>query len=211
VGQPFLAVRRTSYERQAESSQSTKRPCDMAFYRRNLPHWHPEAASIFLTWRLYGSLPASVRTAKNGCATKYSAGKRFKLLDSALDKCTTGPLWLKDPRIAASIVETIRKGDSILDYFALHAFVVMPNHVHLLITPKISIPRITNGIKGSTSHQANSILSREGQHFWQDESFDHWVRSPKEFDKIRAYIENNPVSAGLATAPQNWPWSSCST
>ncbi len=183
----------------------------MTFYRRNLPHWHPDAASIFLTWRLYGSLPAPVRTAKNGCATKYSAGKRFKLLDSALDKCTTGPLWLKEPRIAAAIVDTIRKGDSILGYFALHAFVVMPNHVHLLITPKISIPRITNGIKGSTSHQANSILSREGQHFWQDESFDHWVRSPNEFDRIRAYIENNPVSSGLATAPQDWPWSSCST
>jgi REP element-mobilizing transposase RayT len=120
-------------------------------------------------------------------------------------------LWLTDRRIAASIVETIQRGGSNLGYFVLHAFVVMPNHVHLLITPKISIPRITNGIKGSTSHQANSILSREGQHFWQDESFDHWVRSPKPFDKIRAYIENNPVSAGLATAPQDWPWSSCST
>jgi REP element-mobilizing transposase RayT len=182
----------------------------MTFYHRNLPHWHPEGASIFLTWRLYGSLPTSIRTAKNRCATKDSPGKRFKLLDSALDKCTTGPLWLKDPRVAVPIVETIRKGESVLGYFALHAFVVMPNHVHLLITPKISIPRITNGIKGATSHQANSILSREGQHFWQDESFDHWVRSPKEFDKIRAYIENNPVSAGLATAPQDWPWSSCS-
>ncbi len=183
----------------------------MTFYRRHLPHWHPEGASIFLTWRLYGSLPASVRTAKNGCPTKYSAGKRFKILDSALDKCTTGPLWLSDPRIAAAIVETIRKGDSTLNYFALHAFVVMPNHVHLLITPKISLPRITHGIKGSTSHQANAILSRKGQHFWQDDSFDHWVRSPKEFDNIRAYIENNPVSAGLTTRPQDWPWSSCST
>src|ERR1700693_3042271 len=121
----------------------------MTFYRRHLPHWHPNAASIFLTWRLYGSLPASVRTARNGCATEYSAAKRFKLLDSVLDKCSAGPLWLKDPRIAASIVETIRRGESALDYFALRAFVLMPNHVHLLITPKIPIPRITNGIKGS--------------------------------------------------------------
>src|ERR1700730_13259715 len=108
----------------------------MTFYRRKIPHWHPEGASIFLTWRLYDSLPASVRTARNGCATKYSAGKRFQLLDSALDKCTPGTLGLEDPRIAVSIVETIHKGDSILAYFALHAFVVMPNHVHLLITPK---------------------------------------------------------------------------
>ena len=74
----------------------------MTFYRRHLPHWHPEGASIFLTWRLYGSLPASVRTARNGCATKYSAGKRFQLLDSALDRCITGPLWLTNPRVAAS-------------------------------------------------------------------------------------------------------------
>jgi REP element-mobilizing transposase RayT len=183
----------------------------MTFYHRKLPHWHPEAASIFLTWRLYGSLPAAVRTARNGCPTKYSAGKQFKLLDSALDKCTTGPSWLKDPRIAASIVETIRKGASVLGYFALHAFVVMPNHVHLLITPRMPIPRITHGIKGASARQANSILSREGQHFWQDESFDHWVRSSKEFDKIRAYIENNPVSAGLASSPDDWQWSSSSS
>jgi type I restriction enzyme R subunit/putative DNA methylase len=54
------------------------------------------------------------------------------------------------------------------------------------------------------------LLARERQHFWQDESFDHWVRSSKEFDKIRNYIENNSVSAGLAAAPQEWPWSNCS-
>jgi putative transposase len=211
VGQPFLAVRQPSNEGQRRGLANLQGIADMTFYRRHLPHWHPEATSIFLTWRLYGSLPSSFRTAKNGCPTKYSAGKRFKLLDSVLDKSSTGPLWLKDPRIAALIIETIRRGESDLRYFALHAFVIMPNHVHLLITPKISIPRITNGIKGCTSHLANSILSREGQHFWQDESFDHWVRSSKEFDKIRAYIENNPVSAGLAASAQAWPWSSAST
>jgi putative transposase len=85
----------------------------------------------------------------------------------------------------------------------------MPNHVHLLITPKISVSRITNGIKGATSHKANGILGRQNQHFWQDESFDRWVRSTQEFSKIRLYIEANPVSAGLVAAPQDWPWSSC--
>lgn len=184
----------------------------MTFYRRNLPHWHPEGAVIFLTWRLFGSLPASVlkaaRTARNGCATNNCSGKIFKLLDSALDKATTGPFWLKDPRIASNIVETLRKGQCDLGYFALHAFVVMPNHVHILISPHISVPRITNGIKGSTSHYAKATLSLKEKHFWQDESFDHWVRSPKEFDRIHSYIENNPVSAGLVNHPQDWPWSS---
>ena len=47
-----------------------------------------------------------------------------------------------------------------------------------------------------------------GKHFWQDESFDHWVRTPAEFNRIRSYIEGNPVSAGLASRPEGWPWSS---
>jgi REP element-mobilizing transposase RayT len=133
---------------------------------------------------------------------------RFKLLDAALDKSSTDPFWLKDPRIAGCVMDVIRKGDFVLGYLALHAFVVMPNHVHLLITPKLPVPRIMNGLKGAAARQANSILSRKGKHFWQDESFDHWVRTSKEFDNIRTYIENNPVSAGLAAKPQDWPWSS---
>jgi len=182
----------------------------MTFYQRNLPHWHPEGASIFLTWRLFGCLPLSANTARNGCATRESAGKRFKLLDAALDKSRSGPFWLRDPRIAGCVVDIIRKGDCVLGYFALHAFVVMPNHVHLLITPKLPVPRIMNGLKGAAARQANCILSRKGEHFWQDESFDHWVRTSKEFESIRIYIENNPVSAGLAAKPQDWPWSSAS-
>ena len=85
-----------------------------------------------------------------------------------------------------------------------------PEGVHLLITPKVPVPRLMNGLKGVTAREANSILGRKGEHFWQDESFDHWVRTPAEFDCIHAYIECNPVSAGLAPNPQDWPWSSAS-
>lgn len=186
----------------------------MAFYQRNLPHWQPEGVSIFLTWRLYGSLPASLKsTAKSGCATKThqiknTAGRAFKLLDSALDKATTGPLWLKDPCIAACVVSAIHRGQTVLGHYTLHAFVIMPNHIHLLITPSILICRITNGLKGVTARDANRILGHKGKHFWQDESFDHWVRTSAEFNRIRSYIEGNPVSAGLASRPEDWPWSS---
>jgi len=181
----------------------------MLFYRRNLPHWHPQGAPLFLTWRLYGSLPASFNTAKIGCATD-SQGKRFKTLDAILDKAATGPLWLNNPQIALSAVNGIYRGACALNFYDLHAFAVMPNHVHLLISPKTLVPRIMNGLKGVTARDVNSILGRKGKHFWQDESFDHWVRSPKEFDRIRAYVEMNPVSAGLASRPQDWPWSSAS-
>jgi len=185
----------------------------VTFYRRNLPHWHPEDTPIFLTWRLYNSLPASLIkqacTAKSVCATKIPPGRRFQILDAALDNATTGPLWLNDPLVATHIIQTLHKGESALHQYSLHSFVVMPNHVHILISPKVSLSRITNGIKGVTSRRARLILAFREKHFWQDESFDHWVRSPEQFDTIRAYIENNPVKAGLAAHPEDWPWSSC--
>jgi hypothetical protein len=65
-----------------------------------------------------------------------------------------------------------------------------------------------NGLKGVTAREANCILHNRGQHFWQDESFDHWVRTSAEFDRIQAYIERNPVSAQLVSKPEEWPWSS---
>jgi hypothetical protein len=63
-------------------------------------------------------------------------------------------------------------------------------------------------LKGFTAHQANQVLGTRGQAFWQDESDDHQVRSAAEFDRICAYIEENPVTAGLVTAAQHFSWSS---
>jgi REP element-mobilizing transposase RayT len=103
--------------------------------------------------------------------------------------------------------EKIKRGQIKLTE-ALHAFVIMPNHIHLLITPGVPVSRVMNGLKGVTAREANCILHNRGQHFWQDESFDHWVRTSAEFDRIQAYIERNPVSAQLVSKPEAWPWSS---
>ena len=80
----------------------------------------------------------------------------------------------------------------------------MPNHVQLLILPRIAVSKIMRWLKGSTARKANQLLERTGLPFWQDESYDHWVRSRKEFERIIAYIEENPASAGLV----GWLWSS---
>ena len=185
----------------------------MTYYERNLPHWQPEGATFFVTWRLFGTLPLQKRTARNGCATGNvpkveTPGERFVRLDRALDRTAIGPHWLRIPSVADRVTELIFKGEKELGYFSLHAFVVMPNHVHLLIAPKGPLQRIMNGIKGSAAHAANTVLGRIGKPFWQDESFDHWVRTEKEFGKIFRYIEWNPVSAGLARRPEDWVWSS---
>jgi len=84
----------------------------------------------------------------------------------------------------------------------------MANHVHLLIHPLISPDRLLKSLKGASARHANRLLGRTGEPFWQKESYDHWVRNPAEFEKIRVYIENNPVKAGLVRKPQDFPWSS---
>ena len=176
----------------------------MTYYRRKLPPWQPGEAAIFLTWRLHGSSPDSWLVRPDA----PNAGKDFVLADRALDRVDRGPLWLKDPRIAKIVVDSFFCGDEQLEQYVLHAYVVMANHVHLLLSPKVQLARITRSIKGSTARRANEILGRTGELFWRRESYDHWVRSPAEFRKIVRYIEWNPVKAGLVKDPQEYPWSS---
>ncbi len=120
-------------------------------------------------------------------------GQAFVANDRALDRDSHGPVWLKDSAIANLAALAIQKGESERSFYNLHAWVVMPNHVHLLILPKEPLPVITRWLKGSTARQANQLLGRTGQPFWQDESFDRWVRNDSEFDRIARYIEENPV------------------
>jgi len=182
-------------------------PVNATYYRRNLPHWFPPGASIFLTWRLYGSLPPTLRArmVSNG---ELTPGEQFRMADKALDHPGSGPLWLKDPRVAGCIVDKLQKGASELLHYNLHAFVVMANHIHVLLTPRVEVGKLMNALKGATARAANKLLGRTGKRFWQDESFDRWVRNPVEFTRIRRYIEQNPVSAGLVARPEDWPWSS---
>ncbi len=91
---------------------------------------------------------------------------------------------------------------------SLDAFVVMPNHVHVLWTPMIPLPDLIQRVKGPAAVEANRILGRTGQRFWQEEYFDRMVKTEQEAVRIRAYIDWNPVKAGLADVPERFPWSS---
>jgi putative transposase len=179
----------------------------MTYYERNLPHWHPTGKDVFITWRLFGSLPPELAK-RIAAKSAENSGRQFRLVDAELDRGRRGPLWLKEDRVARVVMNSFVRGDSELHCFELHAFVVMANHVHLLVTPKVSVARITKGIKGAAGRKANAILGRAGMRFWQDESFDHWVRSAPEFERIKNYIEMNPVKAGLVKKPEDWEWSS---
>jgi REP element-mobilizing transposase RayT len=94
----------------------------------------------------------------------------------------------------------------------LHAAVVMPDHVHLLLTPlrdhpgsPIPLAKILQLIKGTSAHSVNQLLGKKGP-VWQDESFDHVLRSDEGFAETIEYIRQNPVRRGLARTPEDYPW-----
>jgi putative transposase len=174
----------------------------VSFYRRKLPHWQPEGRSIFLTWRLYGSVP------RNKVTHSLTEGQRFLLIDQQLDTADYGPVYLKNPQVAATVEQTLFTAANKWELFDLFAWVVMSNHVHVLLQPYKPVQDITRAVKNTSARNANAILGRTGQPFWQTESFDHWVRNGKQFDRILQYIEENPVKAGLVERAEQWPWSS---
>jgi len=175
----------------------------MPEYRRRLPHFHPDDTYLFLTWRVAGSLPASV-----GAKAYPTAGHAFAARDRDLGRCASGPLWLKDPEIADLVSGAIVAGERERHFYRLFAWAVMPNHIHLLILPQVRVPVLMRWLKGSTARVANRILGRTGRPFWQDESYDHYLRNSRQLVRAIAYIEENPVSAGLVKSAKDWSWSS---
>ena len=176
----------------------------MAFSRRRLPHVYDPERSVFLTWRLHDSLPPH----RAFPAGALNSGEAFAAMDRLLHEARDGPFYLRQPAVADMIVEAIQYNASILGHYALHAFVVMPNHVHLLATPAVALPKLTKSLKGITARRANAMLALMGSPFWQDESYDRLVRDEREFERIRNYIEGNPVRAGLVRDASEYRWSS---
>jgi putative transposase len=172
------------------------------FHTRRLPHYHAIDKSIFLTWRLYGSLPKN-----RSFPSVTTSGQAFLAMDRLLDNARTGPLYLRQSDVAAMVVEAIRYRQNMGSY-EVHAYVVMANHVHLLMTPYVEVSRLMQSLKRFTAREGNKILGLTGQTFWQDESYDRLVRDGTEFQRITRYIEMNPVKAGLVAQPDDFPWSS---
>jgi putative transposase len=116
-------------------------------------------------------------------------------------------MFLRQPTIAQVVAASIDCGAEI-GHYEMHAWVIMPNHVHLLLTPHINVSKPLCSLKAATARQANLLLQRTGHPFWQDESYDHLVRNGEEFRRIQRYIEYNPMKADLAATPEEYLWSS---
>ena len=183
-----------------------------------LPHWTADHAVYFVTFRLYGSLPANLlhevreeraRLAqeiqrRDSRATRQDLKRLARLstrvFERALDE-GGGPCFLKHPDVAELVAGALRRYDR--DRYILYAWCIMPNHVHVVVAPLRSIPleRITHTWKSYTAKAANHLLRRTGA-FWQKESYDHILRTDEELTRAVAYVVGNPGKARL----EGWRW-----
>lgn len=125
-----------------------------------------------------------------------------RYLDQSYGNCA-----LRNRTVAEIVQNSLLHFDG--ERYRLSAWVIMPNHVHLLLTPHDgwSLSRIVKDLKSFTSREANKVVGRRG-HFWMEDYFDRYVRDAKHFASAIAYIENNPVKAGLCAKPEDWAFSS---
>jgi REP element-mobilizing transposase RayT len=176
--------------------------------RGYLPHYDPGTITQFVTYRLADSLPIHVleqysEELERDLITEIEYHRRVdKYLDNGF-----GNSFLKQPEIAKIVEENLLHFNQIR--YDLHAWVVMPNHVHLLFTPQPNhtLSEIMHSMKSFTSHQANKALDRTGQ-FWSKEYFDRYIRGAEHFRNAVRYIEYNPVKAGLCRDATEWPFGS---
>lgn len=180
------------------------------FTRRTLPHWYPPGVPFFLTFCLHGSIPEGRRYPASMDAP--DAGRAFLSMDQFLHRAAFGPTYLQIPEVAEIVNQEIQSAFQQSDD-QLAAWVIMPNHVHILGTAAAagvqSPSELLRRIKGRSARFANQYLCRTGvSPFWQSETYDRWIRNPEEFASVKRYIERNPVVAGLAATPQDYRWSS---
>ena len=170
-----------------------------------LPHRDEPGLVQFVTFRLADAFPDGLRHEWEVLLKIEDDRKRRIELEIYLDK-GRGKCHLKN-RAIARIVE-----DSFLCFntvrYDMRAWVIMPNHVHLLFQ-LLDIPmwKLIGGWKSYTTRQANKLLGRKGK-FWQDGYWDTYMRDGEHELRSRYYVERNPVKAGLTHAARDWPWSS---
>ena len=170
-----------------------------------LPHRDEPGLIQFVTFRLADAFPAELRSEWESLLKIEDDRKRRIELEAYLDK-GRGACHLRRSKIA-KLVEASLLFRNYAQY-ELRAWVIMPNHVHLLfLVQDVPMWQLVDAWKGYTAKEANKILGRGGQ-FWQDGFWDTYMRDGEHESRTRRYVENNPMKAKLVATPKEWPWSS---
>ena len=185
------------------------------------PHWGQSGAIVFITMRTNDSIPKEVITTwelekcdwmrRNGIVNFNHSTDAIKQLTEAdlakfrkkfnrqrettLDQCL-GKCVLRSPEMAKIVAESLMYFDG--QRYRMGDFVVMPNHIHFLVCfgdPE-SMKKQCASWMHYTAVQINRLLGKKGK-FWQQEPFDHLVRSLEQYEYLREYIRRNPEKARL--------------
>jgi REP element-mobilizing transposase RayT len=172
--------------------------------RGELPHLYKPGGTYFVTYRLWDAV---IPRAAGAAIEITDQIEPEALLDGYDPPLTLGGCALRDDRVAKLVQDAFLHFEG--QRYALRAWVVMPNHVHVIFQPwkDWTATKILRSWKGFTGKHANEVLRKDGQ-FWERENFDHLVRSETSLMKFVRYVEMNPVVAGLVGRKEDWPWGS---
>ena len=178
--------------------------------RGYLPHWEVGEFPQAITFRLANSLPSSVlaqwQSELAGLPDDLALVDRRRRIERALDRGHGEPL-LAIAKVADLVENALLHFDG--QRYRLHAWSIMPNHVHAVATPLgvNTLSAITHSWKSFTATLANRMLGRS-ESFWAPEYFDRAIRNRQHFSDAVNYAEMNPVVAGLCEHPEDWRHSS---
>jgi putative transposase len=175
------------------------------YSRGYLPHLDQPGLLQFITFRLSDSLPAAVLQ-RLMAETAADEAERYRRIEAHLDS-GHGACWLRRPAIATLVQDALLHFDGAR--YRLLAWVIMPNHTHVLIETQRSfpLPGVVQSWKGFTARQANARLGRRGA-FWHRDYYDRYIRDDAHWAAVTRYIDHNPVKAGLAKNVADWPFGS---
>ncbi|WP_372795313.1 transposase [Pontiella sp.] len=216
MNQPAAPVEQTfqSAHPDEELAQNPFRPVESSpalhTSHRRLPHWEQENRIYFVTFRLADAIAKpkllqwkeELEIWKNTLPDPSSepvlseASRRYRKKQQEWLDQGHGTCLLKKPELSALVEQTLLHFDG--DRYQLGPYVVMPNHVHLILRPRSehSLSAVMKSIKGFSAREINKHLKRRGS-LWMDESFDHIIRNMTYYEKFTTYIADNPARAGL--------------
>ena len=196
-----------------------RRPQTIGFWRGRLPHWEVEDGRYFVTVHLAGAIPSQGMQRIQQLSTELQKREDNQSAEASMPLMRTifreMELWLdrtehntllNNFKIAEIVVEAIQHRVQ-LHRWIVYEFVIMPSHIHLFLSVlQGTLKDSMEDFKRWTGHQAAKLAELPNGRFWQDEWFDHWSRSDEQDERIMKYIQQNPVTAGLAKSASDWPY-----
>ncbi len=193
------------------------------WHRRRLPHYQAGGIYQMITYRLADALPQKLVECWREELLPGSAGCQPVVLNAAQlemrRRCEVamdaghGSCILKRPECARIILDNWLYFEG--QRYEIIVAVVMPNHVHILIRVLApwTLAKIIHSWKSYTANSLRRELEQTGwqpalpgEHLWQREYWDRFIRDEKHFHAAIAYILDNPITAGLCLHRNEWPW-----